>query len=539
MEKAAFNFGNDWFRKEKSRVRGTAFLNGIKTTQENLASWSSQILREDLPEKFGSANGFFSALYWDGAEGWMAVDKIRSFPIFYGQKNGQLFISDDAHWVKERVGNTEYDPLAKAEFLLAGYVTGADTLYPNVKQVQAGEIVSFKLDGDGTFCFSPVRYYRYIHKDYFQKTEEELLQIFDQVLLDVFNRLIDFADGRTIVVPLSGGYDSRLIVLMLKRLGYDKLIAFSYGREGNEEARISKEVAESLDIPWEFVPYTNEQWYGWYHSEEMKSYGDMADGCCALPHIQDWPAVKKLKETGRIPKDSVFVPGLSADLPAGSRSKRLPRLYQEQSLNRDLVLDSILEYHYSLFDWSKQRKKLEPVFRERILRTLGNLDDFSESAGAFECWDIAERQVKYINNSIRVYEFFGYAWWTPFWDEQFMAYWNRVLPRYRKKQQAYIKFVVSLGEDMGIKVLGQEAKDFSAIRKKDFLDKVKKSLPVVLKKTIKRAFSQYYSKRLVQKFLRNDVLTVMGSFYVKEIEAFLLDGYQYNGILASYYLSGF
>jgi asparagine synthase (glutamine-hydrolysing) len=487
------NFKDDWFQGENLWVRGTAFVNNTKITQKDLASWASQISHEDLAKELRSANGFFSAVYSNGTKGWMAVDKIRSFPIFYGQKNGQLFISDDAHWVKEHVGDTEYDPIAKTEFLLTGYVTGADTLYPDVKQVQAGEVIYFKIGTHGEITFEPVRYYRYIHHDYFEKTEEELLEIFDDCLLKVFNRLIDFANGRTIVVPLSGGYDSRLIVLMLKRMGYEKVIAFSYGKEGNEEARVSKEVASQLRIPWEFVPYTNEKWYEWYHSEEMDQYRKMADGCCALPHIQDWPAVKELKESGRIPKDAVFVPGLSADLPAGSRSKKFPHLYKQQTFDKKLFLEASLKFHYSLFDWSKQREELQPLFEERILRSLGSTESFIETAGAFEAWDIAERQAKYINNSIRVYEFFSYDWWTPFWDDDFICFFSKTSPQNRDAQNLYVIFLRKLSRAQRLIIADPPP------LKNVILRRIKKVMPSFLRQKLKTLYKAISLRRFYEK----------------------------------------
>ena len=45
---------------------------------------------------------------------------------------------------------------------------------------------------------------------------------------------------------------------MLKRLGYRNVIAFSYGRLGNEESAISNFVANDFKIRWEFIEYSNE-----------------------------------------------------------------------------------------------------------------------------------------------------------------------------------------------------------------------------------------------------------------------------------------
>ena len=141
------------------------------------------------------------------------------------------------------------------------------------------------------------RYYRYVHHYPMQSiTEEDLLRFHQGVMENIIDRLIRFAAGRTIVIPLSGGHDSRLIALMLKKVGYPDLVSFSYGRPGNHEADISKQVADSLGVRWEFVEYSNDLWREWYESPEMKAYFDMAGNLSSLPHIQDWPAVWAFKK---------------------------------------------------------------------------------------------------------------------------------------------------------------------------------------------------------------------------------------------------
>ena len=313
--------------------------------------------------------------------------------------------------------------------------------------------------------------------------------MFDDVLQNVFQRLISYAHGRTIVVPLSGGYDSRLIVLMLKRLGYEKVIAFSYGRPGNHEAEVSKQVAESLGVRWEFVEYSNELWREWYEAPEMKEYFNMAGNLASLPHIQDWPAVWVLQKEGRIPPNSIFVPGHSADLPAGSRSKSVPDIYKGP-VSRERLIGAIIGYHYSLFDWSKKKRALFPFFEKKILEVLGDLDQYPDQSSAFESWDISERQPKFIVNSLRVYEFFGYEWWIPFWDKEFMDYWCRISPEKRLNQSLYVSYVNDLANKRGLEISEHTSK--TEILKKWMKACVKRILPTEVKKWVKKEMEKRY-----------------------------------------------
>ncbi len=293
---------------------------------------------EQFIDRLKQLNGFFALIKHNGHQLFAAVDRVRSIPLFYGQKGNDFFLSDSAEWVRQQVRNNRMDPLAREEFLLTGYVTGADTLFPDVKQLQAGEALCVHDDGKN-ININTIRYCRFTHKNEIQKSIGDLMDEHDQVLLRVFKRLIQFADGRTIVVPLSGGYDSRLIVLMLKRLKYDKVITFSYGRPGNKESKVSSKIAKSLGLQWEFVEYSNELWYKWYHSDEYSRYAQFANGLTSVPHIQDWPAVWQLKKKNLIPNDSIFVAGHTPML----------SLVGKPTLENSTA-NAILKKHYSL--WS-------------------------------------------------------------------------------------------------------------------------------------------------------------------------------------------
>lgn len=179
-----------------------------------------------------------------------AVDRVRSISLFYACSGDTLYLSDDAEWVRAQLGEGQAtEEVAETEFLLTGYVTGEDTLYSKVKQLQAGEVLKAHVEG-GEIVVQKTRYYRYVHREgeWAAVNQVNVLPLLDRVV-NCMERLIRWTNGRMIVIPLSGGYDSRLIATTLRRLGYENIIAFSYGRPGNTEAEISKWVAECLDIP--------------------------------------------------------------------------------------------------------------------------------------------------------------------------------------------------------------------------------------------------------------------------------------------------
>ena len=417
-------------------ITGEAFYqNHLYKGNDLLQLISSCELEDQFLDRLKQLNGFYALIKYTGQQIFAAVDRVRSIPLFYGQKGADFFLSDSAEWVRQQAGNTKVDLLAREEFLLTGYVTGPDTLFPDVKQLQAGEAL-IVTDNNTEPSVSVKRYYRFIHQNTIEASEEELLSKLDEVLLNVFKRLIKLAEGRTLVIPLSGGYDSRLIVLMLKRLGYEKVITFTYGRPGNKESEISKQIANTLGYRWEFIPYNNEAWYRWFHSEECKSYYRMADGLCSLPHIQDWPAVWEMKRQGLLPNDSVFIPGHTVTLTL----KGLPSVRGKKAL-----ADAIKKKHYSLWSWAERSKEIRTKLEKKI-RIIANqpLNNSSNSIDLFESWECQERQSKFIVNSVRAYEFWGYRWWLPLWDTEFMKFWSATPLSYRFNKKIYRKYIEQL-----------------------------------------------------------------------------------------------
>lgn len=413
-------------------------------------------------------NGFWGAVVTDGqTSGWMAADRIRSYPVFYAQKGRDLFISSDAYWVREQCGFTEIDKDAEQEFLMTGYVTGPDTLFVGLKQIQQGEFVSFEWsEVDGRYIFTSTRYYRYLHTAPDETSLDVLLQKLDNAMIDAFNRLIDVADGRTIVIPLSGGYDSRLVALMLKRLGYENLIAYTYGVKGNQEAEISKAVAEHLQIPWHFVEYTNQKWHEAYHSKEYANYKNFSSGLASLPHFQDWIAVRELKNQEIIPNDAIFVPGLIANV--GANSTTVPLAYDcRTSLTKAVEL--AMTFHYIPTGKNVMTKPYRQNLLARVRSRMGDWEQYTCSASLFESLNFAERQAKYINNSIRGYEFWGYSHWTVFWDAELLDFWSKAPWEAIMSKKLYDTYLIQESKNANLFPNKERCRDIQVFTLKTFI----------------------------------------------------------------------
>jgi asparagine synthase (glutamine-hydrolysing) len=440
-------------------VRGSAFFGSDVAKPQDLLEYFDRVKSEDdFRSAVASLNGYFAVICKRDSKLFAAVDRARSIPLFYGCSGNQLHMSDDASRIRASLNRFQDSQLARDEFCMTGYVTGSDTLYNDVKQLRAGELLVAEMKR-GNLDVRVERYYDFIRKHDFYTPDVQCLSAkFDDVLMRSFERLVALANGRTIVVPLSGGWDSRLVVLMLRRLGYDNMIAFTYGRPGNLESEISRKVARSLGIEWYLVPYSNEAWRNWFWSEYRVSYFAMAHNGVSHPHIQDWPAVWELKNREVIPDDAVFVPGHIGDFLAGSTGIT-GNLMNEHGVQVEDVVEQVYEGHYFLTQHAFVGQDAEEVSRKRIATQLGVSSGFltpDEAAGLYKKWVWQERQAKFIVNSVRVYEFWGYDWWLPLGDLDMRDFWLRVPLGLRINKRLYVECIKELASSM----LGSEHEEF-------------------------------------------------------------------------------
>ena len=62
-------------------------------------------------------------------------------------------------------------------------------------------------------------------------------------------------------------------------------------------------------------------------------------------------------------------------------------------------------------------------------------------AAQSEWFNVQERQAKFIVNAVRVYEFFGYEWLIPLWDNALFEFWRHVPLSLRYQRRLYFMAV--------------------------------------------------------------------------------------------------
>lgn len=472
-------------------------------------------------------NGFYSLVKLEGDTLFAAVDHIRSYPLFYAQTDSDFYLSDSAEWIRKQLDLTVMDEFAKAEFQLTGYVTGNATLYKPIKQLQAGECL---LLSDRQLNLN--RYYTFTHIEPKHYDKDSLLQQLDKAAKLSIQNLIDYADGRQIVVPLSGGYDSRLIATLLKEANYDNILTFTYGVKGNKEAEYSKIVADSLGLKWHFIEYTKELWQSAWRTDERKDYQLKASNWVSLPHLQDWLAIKEMRSQNILDKNAIIVPGHTGDFISGGHIPKGIYTANKAKFDQDDVSFQILTNHYSLtpleltdFNKISYKNKIKELIKDSIIE---NNISFADT---YERWEWQERQAKFIVNSIQVYDFYDYDWWIPLWDKNFIKFFES-LPLALRNHTFYQNYVQSkfLENRTNIyKVKISNAEDLGGLRrllsKTNIIDKLKEHRKI--KKIYVRIFK--HNKANLREVVYNEEL----------LKSMIEAGYYLNGRTAYFFLEEF
>lgn len=430
---------HSWIRGQKCFVRGYCFdeqSNFIKS-EELLSLFSDIQTEEEFSKKLKQLNGIFQVII-ETLQGVLAAGDIAgTLPLYYRNYNNKYFLSDNVYSLLK--GNETIDKIAETDYLNLNYTLNSKTLINGIHRIEPMTYASISNNSVKTSSYYSYRIY---------KNEINNIDIqyqFSVALLNIFGRLIEYINGRQVIVPLSGGYDSRLIVAMLYRLNYKNIICYTIGDENSEEVEIAKSVAKSLGFKHYCIDNTLMA-----KKCDLSKDVDFLDYCkyvgqlCNKIWTFDFFSVKWLKENGIAEYDAVFVPGHSGDCLAGSHSSKN---HITQHSTASYMAVKVLEDQSFLGRNKELQNKITKLLqkKEKTLRT-SNFDDFV----------IKNRLAKYINSATRVYSYFGFDIALPFWDIEMMDFFKTLDPSLKHNQKFYHNYLdSSLFGPLGISFKGR------------------------------------------------------------------------------------
>ncbi|MWV66108.1 asparagine synthase [Halorubrum sp. JWXQ-INN 858] len=402
--------------------------------------------------------GFYAAIVEERAGSSTAAvlvaDGARSVPLYYGVRDGSPTVSDRGRVVRDAL-DAPTDPVTESEFLLTRYVSGPETIWEGVRSTRAGDVV--RVDDGGTVESHTYRDHWPGGSDASPVPSSSPYRRLGAGLERAFDRAARVAGDRPIVVPLSGGYDSRLVASEFVARGHD-VIGFTFGRSGHPDVEVSREVAARLGIEWRFVPYDAGTWHEWYGGPAGGAYRRAAFGGDALPFLAEWPAVRTLVAEGRVPRNALWCPGHTVATPG----ERLPRFAKSGAESGgsgtadardgpipptvDALVDYVRRTHYALWEWDDDRFRaaVDGRIRRGLLgdRDPDTIDDAASAAAAYERWEWRARMTTFTNGDRRAYEDAGVETWLPLWDPAYVRAYASLPRRLRADKRLHARLAV-------------------------------------------------------------------------------------------------
>ncbi len=408
--------------------------------------------------------GQFSIVVLKEEEIWLASCYSWSFPVFYFTNDQTTFIADCPEHLLDKSMSPEIDQASKDYFLLFGVTPSNKTLIKDLFQLKPGEILRIKgKEAHSTSFFNQTPF-----QSKGEKTEVQL----GQAIRSTFDRYYSYITNKQVLVPLTGGYDSRLLISLLKEYGHNNVICATWGRKNNREAEVAKKAANQLGYKHVFVEYNKNRIADFTNDPVFHSYSQFAGHFSSMPYLQDYFGIKYLLNEKIIDNSCVVMPGHSGDCFAGSHLNT----NMESTNNANFAKRIISKYGTSL--------KIKPEDLKAIHKNLTNnyFSGKKEPWNSFEDWNYHERQCKFISNSNLVYSYFGLEVLMPLFDTELIDFFKNVPFQQRLDANLYNRTLVKhffqpLNLDFNLKTKASSNSGFNELK-----DLIVKATPHFLKK---------------------------------------------------------
>ena len=282
-----------------------------------------------------------------------------------------------------------------------GHTMSTRTMIKGLYEVEAGTILTLREEPE------PAAYVSLSPPERVFQDQESYSRHLRSGIEAVTTRLLMSVGARQLVVPISAGYDSRLILTALRQAGATNVITYSYGVSGSPQKEISQRVAEALGYPFHFVEYDVKRVRSAWNETEEKEYLRKAWGATSLPFRQDWFAIRELTRRGVVGEGAVVLPGHSIPIALAPEAA-----FTDEPLSAADVGNDIARAIGNI-QGKPKRAASSRRFREGLALAARETGFGSENQDALRLWqwfNLKTRQAKFISNSVRVYEHFGLQW---------------------------------------------------------------------------------------------------------------------------------
>lgn len=185
-------------------------------------------------------DGIYTEWSWDGDRLTVCNDRYGFYPLFYSRQENEICVSHSIFRLLAEGASPEIDQTAMAVFLRLGYFIGEDTPFRSIRALPPEATLEWK-DGDLTVSG------RYAIRNPQHMARDAAVDHYVSLFRESIRRRIPPNDD--FAVPLSGGRDSRHILLELCGLGYRPKLCATVRRfppVTGDDVRIAAQLAHAV-----------------------------------------------------------------------------------------------------------------------------------------------------------------------------------------------------------------------------------------------------------------------------------------------------
>lgn len=416
----------NWYSSENVYVYGSVFFNGDLLTKNETVSLFQDIDNiSDFQSKLKQTRGQFSIIVELESAILMTTDLMSTHPLFYSSK----VISDEYEYIESSEVQTEMELGTMFGWLNDGKCTFNDTLSPNISRVRAGEIVELQIkNGELTKTESKSIY------DVISDTKSN----FGDILNRVFSRIKSEINGDSVILPLSGGNDSRLIAYILYQLDFDVYCLCWDTGNNSDELQRSEYIADQLDFEWGTIDMRPKNWEKKFNSKEYKKIkNDVGYYGTHDPHPRTIHVLQHLKNSTQFPDSGYILPGHNP-FHAGARHEIPEPWYYTDNIPIEEFTNEFLKY---TFDCDIGDRKINELIRKKLEKSIpqNSVSISNEKAiRIFEHWYCKEVCPARTGTHQRIYEEFNYSVWFPYFDIDILSFYFDI-PLKKRRRRIYFK----------------------------------------------------------------------------------------------------
>lgn len=413
---------NDWFKLKNSSslVLFRGYTHNF--SKKDLLTKAAKLNKNNISSFLKSIDGHFCLIVIKKNFAFAAVDKIRSIPIIYTVHKKELILSDCGTGISKiiKLKSKDIDFFSSKLFALSGYSFNQNTLYKNIKQINPGSFLII-------YKSRIVQKNYYLWRPWNLSKDDKKLESLKLLNEKIIKKLIKSCNGKQIVIPLSGGLDSRFIAAGLKHFGYTNVVSVSYGIKGNKDSLIAQKVSKKLGYKWIYVKYTSKKFKDAFFSDDYQKYLNYCDSFTSIHFAGEYLMLKNLKKNNLIDKNAIIVNGQSGDFISGNHMpKNLPKNVLSLKNRVHNISNEHAKNHYKHWKSLIDDNLYEAVFAyvDEMVDQLGGLPkNANEDFSIVEYIEFINRQSKYVINGQRNYEYFNFDWRLPLWDDEYLEFW--------------------------------------------------------------------------------------------------------------------